>query len=119
MRAIFTFGTGGRMTRGMPAIQSYCRTLEDKAAAGTIVEVPEIEALRPFWWLLSKEQVGQIQSMLKTAIAAAPEGGRSSGCATSPHSASKTKVGDAKRKLAAGSADQGEKQADMLELFGK
>jgi hypothetical protein len=29
----------------MPAIQSYCQTLEDKAAAGTIVEVPEIEAL--------------------------------------------------------------------------
>jgi hypothetical protein len=57
--------------------------------------------------------------MLKIAITAAAEGGRSNGCATSPQSASKTKVGDAKRKLAAGSADQSEKKANVLKLFGK
>ena len=49
----------------------------------------------------------------------ATEGGRISGCTTSHEAPSKTKVGDAKRKQATGGAEQAEKKANVLKLFGK
>ena len=115
----FTYGAGEAMTRGTTAIQSYCKKLDDKANEGIVVEVPEIEALRPFWWLLSRVQIEQIQAHLRNAITSATEGGRSSGCTTSHEAPSKTKVGDAKRKQATGGAEQAEKKAKVLKLFGK
>lgn len=111
----FEFDNGKTTIKGKEGIQEYSKTLEAKFAQGTVVSVPEIERLRPFWWLLSKDQVVQIESMLDRAIKSASEQGRSSGASAGSHK-SESKLGSAKRKRTGGD-DNAAKKASLLKLF--
>jgi hypothetical protein len=114
--AFFHYSADKGVTKtGKPAIQECVKNLEKKFADGAVVPVPDIEQLRPFWWLLSKAQVVTIQSMLERAIKAATDQGQASG--SSLGRASALKVGGAAKRKSASSDDQIAKKATLMKLF--
>merc|ERR1719253_374795 len=94
---------------GKPAIQECIKILEMKFVDGEVVPVPDIEQLRPFWWLLSRAQIIKIQSMLDRAVKAPTDQGQASG--SSVGRAGALKVGGASKRKTASSDDQVAKKA--------